>query len=125
MRTAAATDSAKTLVEPLTRREAQMLALLAEGYSRPEIATQLTLALNSVKFHIRHLYGKLGVHSKRQALSRAAELGLLGPSAAQPPAGPAAAPAPAPQHNMPMQVTRFFGREAEIAQLRDRLDDNR
>jgi len=120
MGTTAATDSAQALVEPLTRREAQMLALLAEGYSRPEIATRLTLGLNSVKFHIQHLYGKLGVNSKRQALSRAAELGLLAPAAPATPAAP-----PGPRHNLPMQVTRFFGREAEIAQLRDRLDDNR
>ncbi|MEP7357396.1 MAG: LuxR C-terminal-related transcriptional regulator [Anaerolineales bacterium] len=114
----AETDSARTLIEPLTRREGQMLVLLAEGYSRPEIATQLTLALTSVKFHIQHLYGKLGVNSKRQALVRAKELGLLTPGA-----GPAAQPAR--KHNLPMQVTRFFGREAEIAQLRNLLDDNR
>ena len=123
----AETDSDKTLLEPLTRREGQMLVLLAEGYSRPEIATKLTLALTSVKFHIQHLYGKLGVNSKRQALSRAKELGLLAPP---PPATLAAGPGgqaaqPAPHHNLPMQVTRFFGREGEIAQLRDRLDDNR
>jgi len=70
-------DSGQTLVEPLTRREGQMLVLLAEGYSRPEIAEKLTLGLASIKFHIQHLYGKLGVNSKRQALSRAQELGLL------------------------------------------------
>ena len=37
---AAEVDSAKTFIEPLTRREGQMLALLAEGYSRPEIAAR-------------------------------------------------------------------------------------
>ena len=42
------TDSAGPLVEPLTRRERQVLALLAEGYSGPEIAEKLTLALSSV-----------------------------------------------------------------------------
>ena len=46
------------LVEPLTRRERQVLALLAEGYSGPEIAEKLTLALSSVKSHIQHVYGK-------------------------------------------------------------------
>ncbi len=116
----AETNSAQTLIEPLTRRERQMLAFLAEGLSRPEIAARLTIGLTSVKFHIQHLYGKLGVNSKRQALSRAQELGLLAAGA-----GPASAPGPAPRHNLPMQVTRFFGREAEITQLRDQLDDNR
>jgi predicted ATPase/DNA-binding CsgD family transcriptional regulator len=111
------TDSANAPMEPLTRRESQMLGFLAEGYSRPEIATRLTLGLTSVKFHIQHLYGKLGVNSKRQALDRAKDLGLLGP------------PAPAEQstqkHNLQRPATRFFGREAEIARLRTLLDDNR
>src|SRR5258706_4260866 len=110
-------------MEPLTRRESQMLGFLAEGYSRPEIATRLTLGLASVKFHIQNLYGKLGVNSKRQAFSRAQALGLL--AAANRPAQPAGADRPAPRHNLPLQVTRFFGREAEITQLRDQLDDYR
>jgi predicted ATPase/DNA-binding CsgD family transcriptional regulator len=131
---AAEIEVAKTLVEPLTRREAQMLSLLAAGYSRSEIAAHLTLALSSVKFHLHHLYAKLGVNSKRQALSRARALGLLAPPPpADQPARPvglaavgrAAELGPAPRHNLPLQVTRFFGREAEQAQLRERLDENR
>ena len=115
----AQTDSDKTLIEPLTRREGQMLVLLAEGYSRPEIAAQLTLALTSVKFHIQHLYGKLGVNSKRQALSRAKELGLLAPP---PPAALAAglggqAAQPGPKHNLPLQLTSFVGRDQEIVEI--------
>src|SRR5215207_8846309 len=66
------------LSEALTRREREILILLAQGYSAPEVADQLTLAVSSVKWHIQHLYGKLGVNSKRQALTRATELGLLG-----------------------------------------------
>jgi predicted ATPase/DNA-binding CsgD family transcriptional regulator len=128
MRTAE-TDLARSLDEPLTRREAQALALLAAGYSRSEIAAHLTLALSSVKFHIEHLYAKLGVNSKRQALSRARALGLLGPPPpavlAGIPGGRAVGSGPAPRHNLPMQVTRFFGREAEMALLRERLDENR
>jgi len=123
MQRTAEIDSAQTLVEPLTRREGQMLVLLAEGYSRPEIAEKLTLGLTSGKFHIQHLYGKLGVNSKRQALSRAQELGLLAAPARA--ALAAGAPELAPRHNLPMPVTRFFGREDEIAQARARLDENR
>src|SRR3990172_7428669 len=116
-------QSAAPLVEPLTRREREVLALLAEGLSAPEIAERLTLALSSVKFHIQNVYGKLGVNSKRQALTRAAELGLLEkplPAAAAEPPPPAG-----PRHNLPLQVTRFFGREAEITQVQDRLTENR
>jgi predicted ATPase/DNA-binding CsgD family transcriptional regulator len=120
-------DSVPTLVEPLTRREAEVLGLLAAGYSRPEIAARLTVTLSSVKFHLQHLYSKLGANSKRQAVSYAQALGLLAPSA--PPAafrsGRAADPGPAPRHNLPLQMTRFFGREGELAQVRARLDENR
>jgi predicted ATPase/class 3 adenylate cyclase/tetratricopeptide (TPR) repeat protein len=65
-------------IEPLTRREREILALLAEGLTSPEIAEKLTLATSSVKSHVQHLYGKLGVSSKRQAVARGRELGLLG-----------------------------------------------
>src|SRR6266702_3684764 len=68
--------------EALTRREREVLGLLAQGLSGPEMAEQLTLGLSSVKSHIQHLYGKLGVNGKRQAVARARELGLLGASTA-------------------------------------------
>src|SRR3990172_3331325 len=117
------TKSDEPLIEPLTRREREILALLAQGHSAPEIAERLTLALSSVKFHIQNVYGKLGVNSKRQALTRAAELGLLEkplPAAASEPPPPAG-----PRHNLPLQVTRFFGREAEIVHLKQRLAEHR
>src|SRR5262249_27105412 len=101
------------LVEPLTRREKEILELLAQGLSGPEIAQKLTLAISTVKSHIRQIYGKLGVNSKRQALQRAGELGMLEPSPTNP-----SSPPSGPRHNLPLQVTRFFGREAEIKQLK-------
>src|SRR3989442_10904614 len=70
--------------EPLTRRERDILGLLAQGYSGPEIAEKLTLGLSSVKSHIQHLYGKLGVNSKRQAVAQARERGLLEPGSSLP-----------------------------------------
>lgn len=66
-------NPAESLVERLTRREREILALLAQGYTGPEIADQLTLALSTVKWHIQQLYGNLGANSKRQALARARE----------------------------------------------------
>src|SRR5205823_1986937 len=65
-------------IEPLTRRERDILALLAQGHTGPEIAQELTLAVSSVKWHTQHLHSKLGVNSKKQAVARARELGLLG-----------------------------------------------
>ena len=125
------TDSAAPLVEPLTRREREILVYLNEGFSAPEIAEQLSLAISSVKFHVQNIYSKLGVNSKRQALTRARALGLLAAAvgAAAPGAAPtppaAAAHSPAVRRNLPTQITQFFGREAETAQIRQSLAERR
>ena len=77
------TDAAKTqtpesdLIEPLSERELEVLQLIAEGLTNPEIASRLFLALNTVKTHSSNIYSKLGVHSRTQAVARARALGLL------------------------------------------------
>lgn len=48
----------------LTERETELLALIAQGKTRAEIERELFLSQNTVKTHARHLYAKLGVHSK-------------------------------------------------------------
>jgi predicted ATPase/DNA-binding CsgD family transcriptional regulator len=109
----------RSAVEVLTRRERDVLARLAQGQTAPEIAQSLTLGLSTVKFHLSNLYGKLGVNTRRQAISQAHALGLL-------PAN--GAPHPPPRgvfHNLPLPVTRFFGREAELAEITQRLAENR
>jgi LuxR family maltose regulon positive regulatory protein len=65
------------LVEPLSERELEVLQLIAEGLTNPEIASRLFLALNTVKAHTRNIYGKLGVHTRTQAVSIARALGVL------------------------------------------------
>jgi predicted ATPase/DNA-binding CsgD family transcriptional regulator len=119
------TTSVEPLLETLTRREHEILGLLAEGLTAAEIAGKLTLATSSVKWYVQQVYGKLGVNNKRQALTRAGELGLLGTSRDQPDAAPRETAEPAPRHNLPLEVTRFFGRETEIAQLQASLLVNR
>jgi LuxR family maltose regulon positive regulatory protein len=66
-----------TVAEPLTERERDVLRLLTAGRSNPEIARILYVEVNTVKTHVKSLYGKLGVHSRVQATQRAQELGLL------------------------------------------------
>lgn len=51
----------------LTEREREMLMLICQGKTRTQIEQELFLSQNTVKTHIRHLYGKLGVHSKEEA----------------------------------------------------------
>jgi LuxR family maltose regulon positive regulatory protein len=65
------------LVEPLSERELEVLQLIAEGLTNREIASRLFLSLNTVKAHTRNIYGKLGVHSRTQAIARSRDVGLL------------------------------------------------
>jgi LuxR family maltose regulon positive regulatory protein len=65
------------LVEPLSERELEVLRLLAEGLRYAEIAGRLVVSLNTVRFHVKEIYGKLGVNRQAQAVARARELGLL------------------------------------------------
>lgn len=68
---------AQPLPEPLTDRELEVLHLLAARLTNPEIAERLFISLPTVKSHTRNIYGKLGVHSRRQAVAQAKELGIL------------------------------------------------
>ena len=64
--------------ETLTRREKEVLALIAAGRSNQQIAEELVISLGTVKRHISNIYGKLGVRRRTQAVARARELGLHG-----------------------------------------------
>jgi LuxR family transcriptional regulator, maltose regulon positive regulatory protein len=61
----------------LTRREAEILALLQQGLSNKEIAGRLFLSVLTVKRHNRNIYLKLGVNGRRQAIAKAKTLNLL------------------------------------------------
>jgi DNA-binding NarL/FixJ family response regulator len=65
------------LIEPLSERESEILALIATGASNREIANQLFIAEGTVKNHVTHILGKLGVRDRTQAALKARELGLL------------------------------------------------
>ena len=65
------------LIEPLSERELEVLHLIAEGLTNPEIASRLFLALNTVKAHTRYIRGKLDVHSRTQAVALPQALGSL------------------------------------------------
>ena len=65
------------MVEPQSDREREVLELIAEGLTNPEIAARLYLSLNTVKTHTRNIYGKLGVHNRTQAVTQARTSGLL------------------------------------------------
>ena len=78
-------DNAKTptpntqspLIEPLKEREIEILQRIAAGKKNKEIAVELFISHNTVLYHTKNLYGKLGVNKRTQAVAKARELGIL------------------------------------------------
>jgi len=68
---------AESQLERLTRREKEVLRLMAEGTSSRDIADKLGISYTTVRTHIRSLGSKLGVHSKLEAIVKARELALV------------------------------------------------
>ena len=61
----------------LTRREEEILHLLAEGFKYSEIADQSYISIDTVRTHIKHVYAKLGVNTKVAAIKKAQHYGIL------------------------------------------------
>ena len=64
-------------IEPLSKRELEVLQFVADGLTNQEVASRLYLSLNTVKAHTRTIYSKLGVNSRTQAVARARILGII------------------------------------------------
>jgi LuxR family transcriptional regulator, maltose regulon positive regulatory protein len=65
------------LAEPLSESELRVLRYLPSNLSAPDIAVELFVSTSTVKTHMRHVYEKLGVHRRTEAVERARDLGLL------------------------------------------------
>ena len=71
------TFDAEQLIQPLSKRETQVLQLLATGLPNREIAAVLFVAESTIKTHVEHIIGKLGVSDRVQAAVWAARRGLI------------------------------------------------
>jgi LuxR family maltose regulon positive regulatory protein len=69
--------TAQPLPDPLSERELEVLRLIVAGKSNREISGQLFVTVDTVKKHLTHIFVKLGVRSRTQAVARARELGLI------------------------------------------------
>src|SRR5918997_2258019 len=98
---------------PLSEREQQILALLAEGLSDRAIGQRLTLAVSTVKWYVRQLYAKFGVANRSEAVHYARALGLIGDAPAR----------TTHASTLPSPTIPFVGREHEIAELERLLRD--
>jgi LuxR family maltose regulon positive regulatory protein len=68
------------LLHELSEAELRVLRYLPSNLKAPEIASELYVSPNTVRTHLRHIYAKLDAHTRSEAVSRARELGLLGPT---------------------------------------------
>jgi LuxR family maltose regulon positive regulatory protein len=71
-------NTTSAVEEPLSAREGNVLNLIAEGRSNKEIARSLSIAPETVKTHVKHIFTKLNVEKRAQAVSRAQSLGHVG-----------------------------------------------
>jgi LuxR family maltose regulon positive regulatory protein len=72
-----AEPASSSLIEALSQRELDILRLFKTELSGPEIAQELVIALSTVRTHTKSIYSKLNVNSRRGAVKRAIELGLI------------------------------------------------
>ncbi|MAS33663.1 MAG: hypothetical protein CL610_06640 [Anaerolineaceae bacterium] len=112
-----------SLFDPLTERETTILRKIAHGYSNQEIAHACSLALSTVKWYNKRIFGKLGVRSRTEATARARSLKLLD----EPDLPPTMTPnsPDLPRNNLPQQVTSFVGRQYEILDIIRLLEKSR
>jgi LuxR family maltose regulon positive regulatory protein len=72
-----ADSTAQPLIDPLSARELEILQLVADGLSNPEIAQRLIIATGTVARHTSNIFGKLAVRNRTEATVRARQLGLI------------------------------------------------
>jgi LuxR family maltose regulon positive regulatory protein len=72
-----AAPASASLIEPLSQRELDILRMFKTELSGPEIAQELVIALSTVRTHTKNIYNKLSVNSRRAAVNRAIDLGLI------------------------------------------------
>ncbi|MDO8612358.1 MAG: response regulator transcription factor [Dehalococcoidia bacterium] len=71
------TGEERATYEALTRREREVLKLIGEGYTNQEIASQLSLSINTIQTHRSRIMDKLNLHSRAQLMKYAVRMGLL------------------------------------------------
>ncbi len=111
-----------TASDTLNQHEIAILQRLSAGLSDQQIADELVLSLNTVKWYNRQIYSKLGVASRTQAIAYAAGQSL---SASDGPISSQTPPVPVSRYRLPAQTSLFVGRSHEIAEIKRLLRASR
>jgi predicted ATPase/DNA-binding CsgD family transcriptional regulator len=112
------TNDWQPFYDSLTEREQEILGRLSTGLTDQQIAAELFLSPNTVRWYNRQIYSKLGVGNRTQAIARAHEAALLEKPAATPSLLQST-------HHLPAPTTTFIGRAREITQVKGLLAANR
>ena len=112
-------ESLSQALSPLTRREHEVLELMAFGLSNKEIARRLALGRRTVETHIDHVLGKLNVPTRTRAVVEAGRAGLL---KGRPKFDVAVDNRP---NNLPFQLTTLLGREQDLNDVKSLLEKSR
>src|SRR5512134_2841953 len=112
------------LYDTFTEREMEVLRLVALGLSNRDIANELVIAVETVRWYTKQIYSKLGVHGRVPALVRAKKLGLLDDHALYKPEMVPSTHKPS-HHNLPATTTPFIGRVHEIDEVKRLLRASR
>ena len=107
-------------VEPLSDRELEVLQLLSDGLSNREIAENLFLSIETIKWYNKQMFLKLGVSNRTQAAKKAAELNLLESEQISSEQGKERV-----MSNLPAQLSSYVGRQREIGEIKELLKENR
>jgi predicted ATPase/DNA-binding CsgD family transcriptional regulator len=99
------------LLDNLTEREMQILQFVAAGLSNQAIANRLNISAETVKWHNKQVFSKLGAKNRTQAVAHARRLGVLVEDAYN--------------NNLPQDMTPFIGRERELRQLAEFVENPR
>jgi non-specific serine/threonine protein kinase len=100
--------------EPLSRRELEIVHMLAEGMSNREIAKKIVLSPETIKWYNKQLYVKFGVKSRSQAVAKARQMGLLRENETT-------TSTTIIKHNLPAQPSSFVGRKQVIDDVKHLL----
>ena len=106
--------------ESFSSREIEVLHLISNGLSNLDIARELHLSIETVKWYNKQMYMKLGVKNRTQAVNRAAELDLLDSELGRHPKKKTSIVG-----NLPASLTSYVGRDKEIDEIKRLLRDNR